>query len=109
VPAARPASQPAGELGAGPPIGGRGAAVARGVAVVAGTGRDVVVAGSRCDVLVEGIVLVEGMVVDASVVGTMDAGAVFGPEPAVRGWSPLHAETAKSSAIAPAQRRRHTV
>jgi hypothetical protein len=65
--------------------------------------RDVVVAGGRCDAVVDGIVL------DASVVGTIAAGAVFGPDPAVLVWSPLHAETANSNAIAPAQRRRHTV
>ena len=103
MPGGRAAPQPAGELGAGPPVCRRGVPVTVGVAVVAGRRRDVVVAGSRCDVLVEGIVL------DASVVGTIAAGTVFSPDPAARGWSPLHAETAKSNAIAPAQRRRHTV
>ena len=95
MPAARPAPQPAGALGAGPAAGGR--------VVVEGSRRDVVVAGSRCDALVEDIAL------DASFVGTINTGAVFGADRAVRGWGPLHAETARSNAIAPAQRRRHTV
>ena len=97
MPAARRAPQPADSLGAGPAADSRG-----GVVVVDGCRRDVVVAGGRWDALVEDIVL------DASVVGTT-ACAVFGPGPAVRVWGPLHAETANSNAIAPAQRRRHTV
>jgi hypothetical protein len=100
VPAARPAPQPADALGAGPAAGGRGAAVV--VVFVEGSRRDVVVVGSRCDALVEGIAL------DASVLGTINTGAIFGPDRAARGWGPLHAETARSNAIAPAQSRRHT-
>jgi hypothetical protein len=53
--------------------------------------------------------MIEGIALDASAVGTINAGGVFGPDRAVRGWGPLHAEIASSNAIAPAQGRRHTV
>jgi hypothetical protein len=53
--------------------------------------------------------VVEGVALDAGAVGTIDAGAVFGPDRAVGGWDPLHAEIARRNAIAPAQGRRHTV
>ena len=100
VPAARPAPQPADALGAGRAVGGHV------VTVVEGGGRDVVAAGARCDAPVE--TTGRGIALDASAVGPTDAGALFGPDRAARGWGPLHAEIARSNAIAPAQSRRHT-
>lgn len=82
-----------------------GRRVGSGVAVIEGSGRDVVATGGSCDAPVD--TACGGIALDASAVGPANVGAVSKSELAAWGCGRPHAESARSKTIAPAQSRRH--